>query len=126
MTADIITGPWANKPSKVTAEELEAAKVLAECDRIVSDCTIAVLQNLVESNIAPDDPDDENIIYIMFLTELLKGVTYKSFGINHPFQEIIPLLCGTEYEKDQKHFYVDYEKVEDAISFLKNREKDLT
>ena len=126
MTADVIEGPWAKNSSKSTADELEAAKILAGCDQVVSDCTIAVLQNLVENGIAPDDPDDENIIYIMFLTELLKGVTYKSFGINHPFQEIIPLLCGEEYEKGQKHFYVDYEKVESVINYLKSEDKNPT
>ena len=98
MTAEIITGPWAKNS---TSEELEAAKVLAECDRIVSDCTISVLQNLVESGIAPDDPSDESIRYILFLTELLKGATYHNYSIEHPFQEVVSLLCGTEYNNDE-------------------------
>ena len=54
MTADVIEGPWAKNSSKSTADELEAAKILAGCDQVVSDCTIAVLQNLVENGIAPD------------------------------------------------------------------------
>ena len=126
MTADVIEGPWAKNSSKSTADELEAAKILAGCDQVVSDCTIAVLQNLVENGIAPDDPDDENITYILFLTELLKGVAYKSFNIEHPFQEIVALMCATEQENNSKNYYIDYNAVEDAISFLKNREKDLT
>jgi hypothetical protein len=124
MTADIINGPW--KKHIKSDKELEQARVFAECDRIVSDCTIAVLQNLVESGIAPDDPDDENITYILFLTELLKGVAYKSFNIEHPFQDIVALMCATEQENNSKNYYIDYNAVEDAISFLKNREKDLT
>jgi hypothetical protein len=121
MTAEIITGPWAKNS---TSEELEAAKVLAECDRIVSDCTISVLQNLVESGIAPDDPSDENITYILFLTELLKGATYHNYKIKHPFQEVVSLLCGTEYNNDEKHFYIDYSKVESVINFLKSEDKN--
>ena len=107
MTADIIKGPWAKTSSKSTVEEIEMAKILAECDQITSDCTIAVLQNLVESGIAPEDPDDENITYIMFLTELLKAVTYKSVNIEHPFQDVVNLLCGTEYTNNEKHYYID-------------------
>ena len=120
MTAEIITGPWAKNS---TSEELEAAKVLAECDRIVSDCTISVLQNLVESGIAPDDPSDESIRYILFLTELLKGATYYNYNIEHPFQEVVSLLCGTEYNNDEKHFYIDYNKIESIINFLKSEDK---
>jgi len=123
MTADIINGPW--KKHIKSDKELEQARVFAECDRIVSDCTIAVLQNLVENGIAPDDPDDENITYILFLTELLKGVAYKSFDIGHPFQDIVALMCATEQENNSKNYYIDYNAVEDAITFLKNREKDL-
>ena len=126
MTADIITGPWTKKitSSKSTIEEIEMAKVLAECDQITSDCTIAVLQNLVESGIAPEDPDDENITYIMFLTELLKAVTYKSVNIEHPFQDVVNLLCGTEYTNNEKHYYIDYHKVDDVINYLKGEGKD--
>jgi len=123
MTADIINGPWAKNS---TADELEAAQVLAECDRIVSDCTIAVLQNLVESGIAPDDPNDESITYIMFLTELLKAATYNNYNINHPFQDVVSLLCGIEYVNSEKHFYLDYNKIESVINFLKSEEKDPT
>ena len=123
MTADVIEGPWAKNSSKSTADELEAAKILAGCDQVVSDCTIAVLQNLVENGIAPDDPDDENITYIMFLTELLKAITYKSVDIEHPFQDIVPLLCGLDHDNNNKHYYIDYQAVEEAIQFLKSKDK---
>ncbi len=123
MSAEIINGPWAKKPSDLTAKELETAKILAACDQITSDCIIAVLQILVENGIAPDDPDDENIVYIMFLTELLKAITYKNVDIEHPFQDIVPLLCGLDHENNNKHYYIDYHAVEEAIQFLKSKDK---
>jgi len=122
MTADVITGPW--KKIDKTEKELETAKVLAECDQITSDCIVAVLQILVENGIAPDDPDDENIIYIMFLTELLKAITYKGVDIEHPFQDIADMLSGTGYEDNKKHYYVDYNLVLDVVNYLKSKEKD--
>lgn len=125
MSAEIINGPWAKKPSDLTAKELETAKVLAACDQITSDCTVAVLQILVENGIAPDDPDDENIVYIMFLTELLKAITYKNVDIEHPFQDIADMLSGTEiHMNNDKHYYVDYNLVSDVIDYLKSKEKD--
>ena len=127
MTADIITGPWTKKitSSKSTIEEIEMAKVLAECDQITSDCTVAVLQILVESNIAPEDPDDENITYIMFLTELLRAATYKSLNLEHPFQDLVGLLCKAEYHtNNEKNYFIDYHKVDDVINYLKSEEKD--
>ena len=124
MTAEIIKGPW-KKPSDLTAKELETAKVLAECDQITSDCVVAVLQILVENGIAPDDPDDENIVYIMFLTDLIKAIVYKSADIEHPFQDIADMLSGTEiHMNNDKHYYVDYNLVSDVIDYLKSKEKD--
>ena len=55
---------------------------------------------------------------------VLKGATYYNYSIEHPFQEVVSLLCGTEYNNDEKHFYIDYSKVESIISFLKSQEKD--
>ena len=96
MTADVIEGPW--KKIDKTEKELEIARVLAECDQITSDCVVDVLQNLVENGIAPDDPDDESIVYIMFLTDLIKAIVYKGADIEHPFQDIAFMLCGTAEE----------------------------
>tara|TARA_B100001996_G_scaffold361861_1_gene328938 strand:+ start:301 stop:678 length:378 start_codon:yes stop_codon:yes gene_type:complete len=123
MTADVITGPW--KKIDKTEKELEIAKVLTECDQITSDCVVAVLQILVENGIAPDDPDDESIVYIMFLTELLKAITYKNVDIEHPFQDIADMLSGFECAtNNDKHYYVDYNLVSDVIDYLKSKEKD--
>ena len=123
MTADVIEGPW--KKIDKTEKELETARVLAECDQITSDCVVGVLQILVENGIAPDDPDDENIVYIMFLTELLKAITYKNVNIEHPFQDIADMLSGTEiHMNNDKHYYVDYNLVSDVIDYLKSKEKD--
>ena len=101
MTADVIEGPW--KKIDKTEKELEIARVLAECDQITSDCVVDVLQNLVENGIAPDDPDDESIVYIMFLTDLIKAIVYKGADIEHPFQDIAFMLCGTA-EEDAAEF----------------------
>ena len=122
MTADVIEGPW--KKIDKTEKELETAKVLAECDQITSDCVVDVLQNLVENGIAPDDPDDENIVYIMFLTDLIRAIVYKSADIEHPFQDIAFMLCGTAEEDGKKDYYVDYNLVSDVIDYLKSKEKE--
>ena len=122
MTADVIEGPW--KKIDKTEKELEIARVLAECDQITSDCVVDVLQNLVENGIAPDDPDDENIVYIMFLTDLIRAIVYKSADIEHPFQDIAFMLCGTAEEDGKKDYYVDYNLVSDVIDYLKSKEKE--
>ena len=122
MTADVIEGPW--KKIDKTEKELETAKVLAECDQITSDCVVDVLQNLVENGIAPDDPDDESIVYIMFLTDLIKAIVYKGADIEHPFQDIAFMLCGTAEEDGKKDYYVDYNLVSDVIDYLKSKEKE--
>ena len=122
MTADVIEGPW--KKIDKTEKELEIARVLAECDQITSDCVVDVLQNLVENGIAPDDPDDENIVYIMFLTDLIRAIVYKSADIEHPFQDIAFMLCGTAEEDGKKDYYVDYNLVSDVIDYLRSKEKE--
>jgi hypothetical protein len=122
MTADVIEGPW--KKIDKTEKELETARVLAECDQITSDCVVGVLQILVENGIAPDDPDDENIVYIMFLTDLIKAIVYKSADIEHPFQDIAFMLCGTAEEDGKKDYYVDYNLVSDVIDYLRSKEKE--
>ena len=122
MTADVIEGPW--KKIDKTEKELETARVLVECDQITSDCVVGVLQILVENGIAPDDPDDENIVYIMFLTDLIKAIVYKSADIEHPFQDIAFMLCGTAEEDGKKDYYVDYNLVSDVIDYLRSKEKE--
>jgi len=61
----------------------------------------------------------------MFLTELLKAITYKNVNIEHPFQDIADMLSGTEiHMNNDKHYYVDYNLVSDVIDYLKSKEKD--
>ena len=120
MSADIIKGPWKKNNTNNPIDAIEKAKILEECDQITSDCTVATLQHLVENDMAPEDPDDDNIKYIIFLTELLRAITYKSVDIEHPFQDMVNLLSGMEIHVDNtKNFYVDYHAVEDVVNFLK-------
>ena len=87
MTADIIKGPW--KKVDPTEKQLEKAQILADCDQIASECVVSCLQSLVENGMAPEDPDDDNIQNIMFLSEVLKSMVYESVEIDHPFQDVI-------------------------------------
>ena len=96
MTADVIEGPW--KKSDKSEKELEKARILADCDSIASDCVVAVLQSLVESDMAPEDPDDENIVYLL---------TGKEVGIDN-----------------SKQYYVDYHAVQNAVEYLRKNGKD--
>ena len=117
MTADVIKGPW--KKVDKTEKELEKAQLLAECDSIASDCMVAVLQRLVENGMAPEDPDDENIAYMMFLSEMLKSVTYANVEVHHPFQDIIRLLTGSDVHIDNtREFYIDYDSIARVIEYL--------
>tara|TARA_B100000029_G_scaffold514364_1_gene616894 strand:- start:75 stop:452 length:378 start_codon:yes stop_codon:yes gene_type:complete len=123
MTADVITGPW--KKIDPTEQQLEKAQILADCDSIASECVVSVLQNLVENGMAPEDPDDENIVYIMFLSEVLKAITYSNVGVDHPFQDVVYLLTGQETNVDNtKQYYIDYHAVQNAVEYLKGIGKD--
>ena len=126
MTADIIKGPW--KKVDPTEQQLEKAQILADCDQIASECVVSCLQSLVENGMAPEDPDDENIVYIMFLSEVLKSTTYASVEIDHPFQDIINLLIKKEVlPNNDKQFYIDYHLLKKTIDTMKeydNPEKD--
>jgi|TARA_Y100000310_G_scaffold134020_1_gene133048 hypothetical protein len=120
MSADIIKGPWKKNNTNNVIDEIEKAKILAMCDKITSDCTVATLQHLVENDMAPEDPDDDNIRYVVFLTDLLLAITYTRFGLEHPFQDMVNLLSGVEIHIDNsKNFYIDYDTVEDVVKFLK-------
>ena len=123
MTADVIKGPW--KKIDKTEKELEKAQLLAECDSIASDCMVAVLQNLVENGMAPEDPDEENIAYMMFLSEMLKSVTYANVEVHHPFQDIISLLTGSNVLIDNtREFYIDYDSIARVIEYLQTEEPE--
>ena len=123
MTADIIKGPW--KKVDPTEQQLEKAQILADCDQIASECVVSCLQSLVENGMAPEDPDDENIVYIMFLSEVLKAITYSNVDVEHPFQDIVYLLTGKEVSiENSKQYYIDYHAVQNAVEYLKGKEKD--
>ena len=125
MTADIIKGPW--KKVDPTEQQLEKAQVLADCDQIASECVVSCLQSLVENGMAPEDPDDENIVYIMFLSEVLKAITYSNVDVEHPFQDVIEALVKkTVLPDNQKQFYVDYHILQEMVDSIKDKkpEKD--
>ena len=123
MTADIIKGPW--KKIGTTEQQLEKAQILADCDQIASECVVSCLQSLVENGMAPEDPDDENIVYILFLSEVLKAITYSNVDVEHLFQDIVYLLTGKEVGLDNtKQYYIDYHAVQNAVQYLKDIEKD--
>ena len=96
MTADIIKGPW--KKVDPTEQQLEKAQILADCDQIASECVVSCLQSLVENGMAPEDPDDENIVYLL---------TGKEVGLDNT-----------------KQYYIDYHAVQKAVQYLKDTEKD--
>jgi hypothetical protein len=125
MTADIITGPW--KKNNQSEKEIQKAQMLAECDGIASDCMVSVLQILVENGMAPEDPDDDNIQNIMFLSEVLKSMIYESVEIDHPFQDVIEAsVKKTVFPDNQKQFYVDYHILQEMVDSIKDKkpEKD--
>ena len=125
MTADIITGPW--KKNNQSEKEMQKAQILAECDGIAGDCMVSVLQILVENGMAPEDPDDDNIQNIMFLSEVLKSMVYESVEIDHPFQDVIEALVKkTVLPDNQKQFYVDYHILQEMVDSIKDKkpEKD--
>ena len=88
---------------------------------------VSVLQILVENGMAPEDPDDDNIQNIMFLSEVLKSMVYESVEIDHPFQDVIEALVKkTVLPDNQKQFYVDYHILQEMVDSIKDKkpEKD--
>jgi hypothetical protein len=114
MTAKVIKGPWQN-----CTLDLEKAKLLSTCDQMTSECIVSLLQHFVEYDIAPEDPDDENITFIIFLTEVIRAIIYKNSGYEHPLQDLVQLLTDMEIDIDNsKHYFIDYVKVREIIDFL--------
>ena len=61
----------------------------------------------------------------MFLSEVLKAITYSNADVEHPFQDIVYLLTGKEVGIDNtKQYFVDYHAVQKAVQHLKETEKD--
>tara|TARA_R100001079_G_C4384157_1_gene124418 strand:+ start:336 stop:716 length:381 start_codon:yes stop_codon:yes gene_type:complete len=117
MTADIIAGPW--KKTDQTEKELEKAQLLADCDQIASDCVVSVLHTLAECGMAPEDPDDEHVEYVVFLSELIKSIVYSNVKLDHPFQEMVETLVDKSINiSNERTFSIDYQLLTQMLESL--------
>ena len=117
MTADVIKGPW--KKVDKTEQELEKAQLLADCDQISSDCMVAVLHTLAECGMAPEDPDDEHIEYVVFLSELIKSIVYANVKLEHPFQDMVETLVDKSINiNNERTFSIDYQLLNQMLESL--------
>ena len=123
MTADIITGPW--KKIDQTEKELEKAQLLADCDQISSDCMVSVLHTLAECGMAPEDPDDEHIEYVVFLSELIKSIVYTNVKLEHPFQNMVEAIVIKSMNiNNERTFSIDYQLLNQMLESVKNVEDE--
>ena len=123
MTADIITGPW--KKIDQTEKELEKAQLLADCDQISSDCMVSVLHTLAECGMAPEDPDDEHIEYVVFLSELIKSIVYTNVKLEHPFQDMVEAIVIKSINiNNERTFSIDYQLLNQMLESVKNVEDE--
>ena len=117
MTAEIIAGPW--KKTDQTEKELEKAQLLADCDQISSDCVVSVLHTLAECGMAPEDPDDEHVEYVVFLSELIKSIVYSNVKLDHPFQEMVETLVDKSINiSNERTFSIDYQLLTQMLESL--------
>ena len=123
MTADIITGP--GKKLDQTEKELEKAQLLADCDQISSDCMVSVLHTLAECGMAPEDPDDEHIEYVVFLSELIKSIVYTNVKLEHPFQDMVEAIVIKSMNiNNERTFSIDYQLLNQMLESVKNVEDE--
>ena len=123
MTAEIIAGPW--KKTDQTEKELEKAQLLADCDQIASDCVVSVLHTLAECGMAPEDPDDEHVEYVVFLSELIKSIVYSNVKLDHPFQEMVEVLIDKSINvSNERTFSIDYQLLNQMLESVKNFEDE--
>ena len=123
MTADVIKGPW--KKVDKTEQELEKAQLLADCDQISSDCMVAVLHTLAECGMAPEDPDDEHIEYVVFLSELIKSIVYANVKLEHPFQDMVEAIVIKSMNiSNERTFSIDYQLLNQMLESVKNVEDE--
>ena len=123
MTADVIKGPW--KKVDKTEQELEKAQLLADCDQISSDCMVAVLHTLAECGMAPEDPDDEHIEYVVFLSELIKSIVYANVKLVHPFQDMVEAIVIKSMNiSNERTFSIDYQLLNQMLESVKNVEDE--
>ena len=56
---------------------------------------------------------------------MLKSVTYANVGVEHPFQDIIRLLTGSNVLIDNtREFYIDYDSIARVIEYLQIEEPE--
>ena len=123
MTAKIIAGPW--KKTDQTERELEKAQLLSDCDSIASDCMVSVLHILVEHGMAPEDPDDEHIEYVVFLSELIKSIVYANVKLEHPFQDMVEAIVIKSMNiNNERTFSIDYQLLNQMLESVKNVEDE--
>jgi len=123
MTADIITGPW--KKIDQTEKELEKAMILSDCDQIASDCMVSILHTLVDHDMAPEDPDDEHIEYVVFLSELIKSIVYTNVKLEHPFQDMVEAIVIKSMNiNNERTFSIDYQLLNQMLESVKNFEDE--
>ena len=123
MTAEIIAGPW--KKTEQTEKELEKAQLLADCDQISSDCMVSVLRTLAECGMAPEDPDDEHIEYVVFLSELIKSIVYTNVKLEHPFQDMVEAIVIKSMNiNNERTFSIDYQLLNQMLESVKNVEDE--
>ena len=123
MTAKVIRGPW--KKTDQTEKELEKAQLLADCDQISSDCMVSVLRTLAECGMAPEDPDDEHIEYVVFLSELIKSIVYANVKLEHPFQDMVEAIVIKSMNiNNERTFSIDYQLLNQMLESVKNFEDE--
>ena len=123
MTAKVIRGPW--KKTDQTEKELEKAQLLADCDQISSDCMVSVLHTLAECGMAPEDPDDEHIEYVVFLSELIKSIVYTNVKLEHPFQDMVEAIVIKSMNiNNERTFSIDYQLLNQMLESVKNFEDE--
>ena len=123
MTADIIAGPW--KKTDQTEKELEKAMILSDCDQIASDCMVSILHTLVDHDMAPEDPDDEHIEYVVFLSELIKSIVYANVKLEHPFQDMVEAIVIKSMNiSNERTFSIDYQLLNQMLESVKNVEDE--
>ena len=123
MTAKVIRGPW--KKTDQTEKELEKEQLLADYDQIASDCMVSVLHTLAECGMAPEDPDDEHIEYVVFLSELIKSIVYANVKLEHPFQDMVEAIVIKSMNiNNERTFSIDYQLLNQMLESVKNFEDE--
>ena len=123
MTAKVIRGPW--KKTDQTEKELQKAQLRADCDQIASDCMVSVLHTLAECSMAPEDPDDEHIEYVVFLSELIKSIVYANVKLEHPFQDMVEAIVIKSMNiNNERTFSIDYQLLNQMLESVKNFEDE--